>query len=118
MVKLGTDSPRGFLVDAVGPRDDQRVANAASVSVLLVALAGGVTHLGPPPRVVGVRRPGSDGVQPVHRLVEGLIDSVEVPERVQHPVCSTLLGRPVVAEGHNHGVVANTQLVQRVQQSP
>ena len=63
-------------------------------------------------------RPGPDGVQPVHRFVEGLIDSVEMSECVQDSVGSAFLRGPVVAECHDHGVVGNAQLVQRVQQSP
>ena len=115
VVKLGANLPVGQWVDACRPRDDERVTDAARVGVLLIALARGIADLGPAPRIVGAAGPGTDVVETGHGLVQRLGRVVEVAKGVQYAELAALLGCPVVAEGHHHGVVTDAEGIQLVE---
>ena len=115
LVPHGAPLPRR---DPRGPVDHQRHVHAALVGVLLVPLERAVAALGPAPRVVHIAAGAADLVQPGDGLLGHLVDAVEPLHLVHHPERAALLGRPVVGQHDQDGVVELAQMVEAVDQPP
>ena len=102
--------------ESLGPVDDQRIANAAAVRVLLVPLERGVPRLRPAPRDVGVAVRSTDVVQARHGGVDVLWHAIEPAHLVEHAGRSSLLARAVVGHDDEQGVVEPLDGVQEVHQ--
>ncbi len=99
-------------LDAVRPTGHQRVADAAAMGVLLVALEGGVRRHGPAPGEVGVGVGATDVVDAGDLLGHGFWLAVVGAHGVDHAEGAALLAGAVVAQDQDQGVVAQAGLIQ------
>src|SRR5262249_17109040 len=93
-VELTTDA--ALLADALRPVYDQRIANAATMGVLLVALARRVADLGPAPGIVVETLRRADVIDRRHAFVDRLRTAVEEARVVDHAARAALLAGAVV----------------------
>ena len=107
----------GRVLHARRPVHDERIAHAAGVGVLLVALERRVAAHRPAPRVVGVAVGGADRVEPPDRAVDVLLQAVEVEHLVEHAGAPALLARAVVAHRDEQRVVELPHVAQRVDEA-
>ncbi len=114
MDELSAQAAALVWIDAGGPVDDEGNVDAALVGVLLVPTERGVAGLGPPPRVVGVAVRPTDVIDALHGLLGRLEDAVEELHLMHHAVGPALLGRAVVGEDHEDGVVESAETSEAV----
>ena len=118
VMELVPDGAGCIIGQPVGPVDDQRVAHAATVGVLLVELARRVARHRPPERIVVEPLGLADLVDQVDRLLECHRRPFEVAALMQGAGLAALLGGAVVAHHHEDRVGQGTDLLQGVDQTP
>src|SRR5581483_12463650 len=73
-----------LLRNALRPVDDQGIADAAAMGVLLVAFAWRVADLGPAPRIIVEAHRRADAIDDRHALVNGFRPAIEIARVVDH----------------------------------
>src|SRR5437773_6989802 len=106
------------VLNARRPVDDERVAHAAAVGVLLVPAKGSIPGLRPSPRDVAVRVRPADVIEPVrHDVIDVLRYEIEETELVHDAVWAALLAGAVVRAEHEEGVFEQTLLFEEAGQA-
>ena len=93
--------------------DDQRVADAAAVGVLLVPLERRVADLGPAPGNVGVALRTADVVESLNRLVDVFHHAVEPPHLVEDAGRTALLAGAVVRHDDEERIFETVDFLQK-----
>ena len=114
VAELAADAARTMQV--TGPVQQQRVAHATAVGVLLVPLERAVADLRPAPGNVAVAVRPADVVQPLHCRIHILAHAVEVTHLIQDAGRATLLAGAVVRQQNKQRVVPCPQAFDVVDQ--
>src|SRR5262245_22677490 len=109
MGKLVAEHPA--IADPLRPADDERIANAAAVRILLVAPERRVGRHGPTQREIRVRLGTSDFIDTRELLGEGFISEVARAVRVYKTKRAAFLARAVVGGDDGERIVERSCLL-------
>ncbi len=107
-----------FSLDALGPVDDERVADAAAIGLALPAPERRVARPGPAPGVVVAHFRTTELVQSGQVLFQRALYVVEEQRFVNHAGRTAFGAGAVVGEHHNEGVVQFAEVPEELQQAP